>query len=285
MALIMNAFATINPATGETIATYDYASDQQIETTIAAAHETATTWRATDMTSRARCLTNLADRLDADATSLAALMTTEMGKSITEAKAEITKCSLTCRHYAEQAPEMLAEQEFANARVRGRVHYAPLGVIYVIMPWNFPFWQAIRFLAPNLMAGNVGILKHSPNVAGCALALTNLVIESGFPTGAFANLFAPEAATDSILADARIAGVTLTGSTRAGKVVAKIAGSHLKKGVFELGGNDPYIGTRLVSLLHEAGVRYIQNNVVFFGGSADNPTFPFVAENLIGVVK
>lgn len=186
----------------------------------------------------------MAAGLRADRERLAALITSEMGKPVTEARAEIDKCAVACDFYGRHAEAMLEPTRITATDLDALVAYRPLGVVLAIMPWNFPFWQVFRFLAPAIMAGNVGVLKHAPNTTGCALAIADLAIQAGLPEGGFTALLIEESQVEALIADSRIAAVTLTGSERAGAAVGAIAGKHLKKTVFELGGSDAFIVCR-----------------------------------------
>jgi succinate-semialdehyde dehydrogenase / glutarate-semialdehyde dehydrogenase len=235
------AIETTNPATGETLATYDEATAAQVDATIETAHTAYLRWRETTFEERATHLRNLAAVLRGDQERLATLMTSEMGKPITQARAEIEKCAWGCDHYAEHGEAFLAPEVIETDAQKSYVTYRPLGVVLAIMPWNFPFWQVIRFAAPTLMAGNATLLKHASNVMGCALAIEDLFARAGFPDGLFRTLVVRSDAIESIIDDPRIAAVTLTGSTAAGKDVASKAGARIKKTVLELGGSDPYL--------------------------------------------
>jgi succinate-semialdehyde dehydrogenase / glutarate-semialdehyde dehydrogenase len=236
--------ATVNPATGETMRTYPSMSDGAIEQVLAAADDARARMRSATFTQRAAWLRAAADLLDADADALAATMTLEMGKPIGAARAEVGKSAAGCRFYAERAEQMLADEPVDPARVGANsayVRYEPLGVVLAVMPWNFPLWQAVRFAAPALMAGNVGLLKHASNVPQTALYLGELFGRAGFPVGAFQTLLIGASAVDRVIRDDRVAAVTLTGSEAAGRAVAAAAGQALKKTVLELGGSDPFI--------------------------------------------
>jgi acyl-CoA reductase-like NAD-dependent aldehyde dehydrogenase len=232
--------ATIDPATGETLARFDAHTPAEVDARLERAARAQAAWRFRPAEERAALLPHLAARLRAEKDALAALITSEMGKPIAEAAAEVEKCALNCDFYAEHAPEMLADAPVA-AVPGATLAFEPLGVILAIMPWNYPLWQVVRFLAPALAAGNGAILKHAANVPQSALALERLVAAAGFPEGLFANLFVEPAAVAGVIADPRIAGVTLTGSTEVGAIVAGQAGAALKKQVLELGGSDPFV--------------------------------------------
>ncbi|MCT4357104.1 NADP-dependent succinic semialdehyde dehydrogenase [Streptomyces sp. Je 1-79] len=239
--------ATVNPATGETLRTYDAHGHDEIERRISAAYETYRQYRTTSFGERARLMRRAADLLDEDAEDVARTMTTEMGKPIAAARAEAAKCAKAMRWYADHAEALLADEHPAPADVQdsgadaARVHYRPLGAILAVMPWNFPLWQVIRFAAPALMAGNTGLLKHASNVPRTALYLGDLFRRAGFPEGCFQTLLVGSGAVESVLRDRRVVAATLTGSEPAGRSVAAIAGDEVKKTVLELGGSDPYI--------------------------------------------
>ena len=236
--------ATINPATGGLIRTFDELSDEQIDAAIGRAVDGFAALRATTFAHRAEWLRDAADLLDRECDEVAALMTTEMGKTLSAAKAEVTKCAAACRYYAEHAEDFLADEPAdakAVAAVRAYVRYQPIGPVLAVMPWNFPLWQAMRFAAPALMAGNVGLLKHASNVPQTALYLGELFGRAGFPAGAFQTLLIGSDAVERVLGDSRVRAATLTGSEGAGRSIAQIAGRELKKTVLELGGSDPFV--------------------------------------------
>ena len=238
------AIATINPATGETLKTYEPLSEESLEEKIARAATAWAQYRLTTAEQRAGWLAAAADVLDADADTVAELMTTEMGKTLASAKAEAGKCAKALRWYAENGPSLLEPQPCDAAAVGAQdayVAYQPLGVVLAIMPWNFPLWQAMRFAAPALMAGNVGLLKHASNVPQTALYLEELFRQAGFPDGVFQTLLVASDTIERVLRDDRVVAATLTGSGPAGQSVAAIAGDALKKTVLELGGSDPFI--------------------------------------------
>lgn len=229
--------ATVNPATGHTVRSYAAHSEQEIERRVHLAHSATTPWRATPLATRAAMLVALADLIDSEREPLAATMTLEMGKLLRAARDELDKCSRTCRWYAENAEHLLTPRVLAD----GLVRYDPMGIVLAVMPWNFPFWQVIRFAAPAVVAGNVALLKHASNVPQCALALEDLFARAGAPQGVFQALLVGADRVARLVADPRVAAVTLTGSTPAGKQVAATAGAHVKKSVLELGGSDPFI--------------------------------------------
>jgi len=238
------AIATVNPATGETVKTYDEMSEADVERCLAAAATAHESYRLTSFAERAGWMRNAAGILDDERDQIATMMTTEMGKTLAAAKQEVAKCATTCRYYAEHAAGFLTD-ELADAKAVGAadayVRYQPLGAILAIMPWNFPLWQAMRFAAPALMAGNVGLLKHASNVPQTALFMQDLFARAGFPTGTFQTLLVGSARVEAVVRDRRVAAATLTGSGPAGSSVAAIAGSEIKKVVLELGGSDPFV--------------------------------------------
>jgi succinate-semialdehyde dehydrogenase/glutarate-semialdehyde dehydrogenase len=238
------AIATVNPVTGETLKTYEPLSDEALEEKIARAAAAWEDYRGTSAEQRAGWLRAAADVLDADADTVAELMTTEMGKTLASAKAEVAKCAKALRWYAEHGPGLL-EPEPGDAEAVGAsdayVVYQPIGVVLAIMPWNFPLWQAMRFAAPALMAGNVGLLKHASNVPQTALYMEELFRKAGLPDDVFQTLLIGSGAIEKVLRDDRVAAATLTGSAPAGQSVASIAGDALKPTVLELGGSDPFI--------------------------------------------
>ena len=238
------AIATINPATGETLKTYDELSEAEVQRCLATAAAAHASYRLTSFADRAAWMRRAADILDDENEQIATMMVTEMGKTLVAARAEVTKCATTCRYYAEHAEGYLAD-EAADAAAVGAsgawVRYDSLGPVLAIMPWNFPLWQAMRFAAPALMAGNVGLLKHASNVPQTALFMQDLFTRAGFPEGAFQTLLVGSRRVEAILRDPRITAATLTGSTPAGQSVGSIAGSEIKKVVLELGGSDPFV--------------------------------------------
>jgi succinate-semialdehyde dehydrogenase/glutarate-semialdehyde dehydrogenase len=229
---------SINPYNLEKLKTYDEMSDQDIQEILKLGQKTFESWRKTGFSERAKLFKKLSELLRKNADDYAFLITQEMGKLLTEAHAEVMKCTTACDYYAENSENFLAD-EIVNTKAR--IHYQPLGVILGIMPWNFPLWQVIRFAAPTLMAGNTCVLKHASNVTGCALALEQLFLDSGFPKGVFQILRVSSDRMSTVIENPIVQAVSLTGSTEAGKKVAALAGSHLKKCVLELGGSDPYI--------------------------------------------
>ena len=232
-----------NPATGDVVGSYEQDSDEDVAAALDVAEEAFEDWKRTSLREREELIENVADVLRENKRRYAELMTQEMGKPISQALGEVEKCAWGCEHYAEYAHAYLSEDVYpSEPGTRVKTQYDPLGTILAVMPWNFPFWQVIRFAAPYLTAGNVGVLKHAPEVPGCARALEDLFLDAGYPEGVFQSLLVdPDAVHDKILPDDRVRGTTLTGSSRAGSAVAASAGEHLDKTVLELGGSDPFV--------------------------------------------
>ncbi len=233
--------ASINPATGERLKTFDPLTKAQIEEKLQLASDTFRVYRETSFAERSAMMIRAAEILDAEKHDLARIMTREMGKPIKGAVGEAEKCAWVCRYYAETAQQHLADQLVETDAGKSYVKFQPLGPVLAVMPWNFPFWQVFRFAAPALMAGNVGLLKHASNVPQCALAIEDIFSRAGFPAGAFQTLLVGSDVVEGILKDRRVVAATLTGSEPAGRSVASIAGSQVKKAVLELGGSDPFI--------------------------------------------
>jgi succinate-semialdehyde dehydrogenase / glutarate-semialdehyde dehydrogenase len=235
------AIASVNPVTGEVLKTFEPLTSAQIEAKLSLAAKTFETFRKTTFADRARMMNKAADILETEKESLGKLITLEMGKTLRSAVDEAVKCAWGCRYYAENAERFLADEVIATTASRSYIHYQPLGPILVVMPWNYPFWQVFRFIAPGLMAGNVGVLKHASNVPQCALKIEEIVRRAGFPEGAFQTLLIGVKEVDAILNDPRIQAATLTGSEQAGIEVGVSAAKRIKKVVLELGGSDPFI--------------------------------------------
>jgi succinate-semialdehyde dehydrogenase / glutarate-semialdehyde dehydrogenase len=235
--------ASINPATGQCIKSFEPFEDKAVQAKIELADQTFQRYRHTSFAQRSYWLTSAAALLRDQQQALAQLMTLEMGKPITQAIAEIQKCALVCDYYAENAVTFLADEPVPSDASLSWIKYQPLGVILAVMPWNFPFWQVFRFAAPALMAGNVGLLKHASNVPQCAIAIEQLLTQAGFPTGAFQTLLIGSAQVEAVVRSPHVKAATLTGSEPAGASLAKITGDCLKKTVLELGGSDPFIVT------------------------------------------
>jgi succinate-semialdehyde dehydrogenase/glutarate-semialdehyde dehydrogenase len=235
------AIATINPATGELIQSFQSLSKSEIEDKIALAVKTYQAEIQTSFAERARRMNHAAEVLERDKDKFAHLMTLEMGKPYKAAVAEAQKCASGCRFYAQNAERFLSDEAIDTGVQKSFIRYRPIGPILAVMPWNFPFWQVVRFAAPALMAGNVGLLKHASNVPQCAIALEQIFLEAGFPKGAFQTLLIGADQVDAILDDPRVMAATLTGSEQAGIQVGVAAAKRIKKVVLELGGSDPFI--------------------------------------------
>jgi succinate-semialdehyde dehydrogenase / glutarate-semialdehyde dehydrogenase len=235
------AIATINPATGEVIKKFDALTDSQVDEKIAKASKTFQSYRKTSFADRSRWMTKAAEILEAEKEAIGRLMTLEMGKTLPSAIAEAEKCATACRYYAEHAEKFVADELIPTSASKSFIRYQPLGIVLAVMPWNFPFWQVFRFIAPGMMAGNVGLLKHASNVPQCALKIEEILLRAGFPDGVFQTLLVGAAQVDRILNDPRVAAATLTGSEQAGIHVGISAAKRIKKVVLELGGSDPFI--------------------------------------------
>jgi succinate-semialdehyde dehydrogenase/glutarate-semialdehyde dehydrogenase len=232
---------SFNPATGELLRSFEPLTEEPLRAKIALAHKAFRDYFEVPLEHRALCMRKLAAILDHEQEEIAQLLTREVGKTLTASRAELAKCASACRYYAENAARILSEEPIPTDANNTYVRWDPLGVVLAVMPWNFPFWQVFRFLAPALMAGNVCLLKHSSNVPQCALAIEALVRRAGFPRGTFQTLLIESRQVESVLSDTRVAAVTLTGSEAAGRAVAAQAGWLVKKSVLELGGADPFV--------------------------------------------
>ena len=232
---------SVNPANGDLLRSFSPLSEEALLQKIGIASIAFSQYGEVPMSHRALCMRKLAYLLEHETDDLAALITAEMGKPITQARAEIAKCASVCRYYAEHAARILAPEPIDIRRTMSMSAGSRLGVVLAVMPWNFPFWQVFRFLAPALMAGNVALLKHASNVPQCALAIEALVRRAGFPRGVFQTLLIEVSQVEAVLADDRVAAVTVTGSETAGRAIAAQAGWFIKKTVLELGGSDPFI--------------------------------------------
>ena len=235
------AIATVNPATGETLRVFEPLSESGIERKLARAEAAFHGYRRSSFADRSRMMMRAAEILEENQERLGRLMTTEMGKPIGAAISEVRKCAWVCKHYAELAERLLADEVVETEAAASFVRYQPLGPVLAVMPWNFPFWQVFRFAAPALMAGNVGLLKHASNVPQCALEIEDIFLRAGFPEGVFQSLLMTSAQVAGLLEDPRIRAATLTGSEPAGSQVAAHAGRQIKKTILELGGSDPFI--------------------------------------------
>jgi succinate-semialdehyde dehydrogenase/glutarate-semialdehyde dehydrogenase len=235
------SLTSINPATGRRLAVYRTHTRADVERSLQRAHVAQRAWRELGPKQRATCITTLARVLRERRDALAALATDEMGKPITQARAEVEKCAVLCDYFGSTGPTLLADIRPDGAAPNARVSIEPLGVILAIMPWNFPYWQVLRAAVPTLLAGNTVLLKHAPSVPGCALALEKIFRQAGFPRGVLQTLLIDTKPVPALIADRRVCGVSLTGSTRAGRAVGALAGAALKPTVLELGGSDPVV--------------------------------------------
>jgi succinate-semialdehyde dehydrogenase/glutarate-semialdehyde dehydrogenase len=257
------AIASINPANGKVLETFEALSDSEIERKIQLASDTFLKYRTVAFAERARMMLKAADILESEKATLGRLMTIEMGKPLRAAVDEAVKCAWGCRYYAENAERFLADEEVETPAKRSYIRYQPLGPILAVMPWNFPFWQVFRFVAPALMAGNTGLLKHASNVPQCALKIEEILRRAGFPEGVFQTLLIGSNKVDRILGDPRVVAATLTGSEGAGIEVGIAAAKRIKKVVLELGGSDPFIvmpSANLGEAVETAVKARIQNN-------------------------
>jgi succinate-semialdehyde dehydrogenase / glutarate-semialdehyde dehydrogenase len=235
------AIATINPATGEVVKQFQALTDAQVDERIAKAAKAFQSFRKTSFADRAKWMLKAGEILEAEKAELGRLMTLEMGKTLSSAIAEAAKCATGCQYYAENAERFIADEVIETSAAKSYIHYQPVGIVLAVMPWNFPFWQVFRFIAPGLMAGNVGLLKHASNVPQCALKIEDILLRAGFPAGVFQTLLIGASQVDRILNDPRVAAATLTGSEQAGIQVGISAAKRIKKVVLELGGSDPFI--------------------------------------------
>ncbi len=233
--------ASVNPFDGVTVKTFEPISDAELERRLDLAHKMFLVHRKTSFADRAKKLLEASRIIESEQSRFGALMTVEMGKTISAAEAEAKKCAWVCRYYAENGEQALANEDIVTSASRSFIRYEPLGPVLAVMPWNFPFWQVFRFAAPALMAGNTGLLKHASNVPQCALAIEEIFLRAGFPEGTFQTLLIGSSKVAKVIADERVVAVTLTGSEPAGQSVASQAGHHIKKTVLELGGSDPFI--------------------------------------------
>src|SRR5580692_3271308 len=257
------AIATVNPATGEVVQTFQPLTPEQIESKLQLAVSAFRAERKTPFAERAKRMMKAAEILERDRERFGRLMTLEMGKPLKAAIAEAAKCATACRYYAENAEKLLADEVVETGAKKSFVCYLPIGPILAVMPWNFPFWQVIRFAAPALMAGNVGLLKHASNVPQCALALEKIFRDAGFPEGVFQTLLIGSGQVDALLSDPRVVAATLTGSEQAGIQVGIGAAKRIKKVVLELGGSDPFVvmpSANLDAAVTTAVQARIQNN-------------------------
>lgn len=235
------SFESRNPYTNQVIAHYPEDSPKNVKSAIEAAHQQYLSWRKTPFAERSACLSKVADLLEARKDNLAKTMAQEMGKPLQEGISEIEKCAWVCHYYAAHAEKFLAAESVEADAQKSFITYQPMGVVLAVMPWNFPFWQVMRFAAPALMAGNAALLKHASNVSACALAIEKIFEEAGYPEGLFKTLLIPGSRVSEVLEHPLVRAATLTGSTPAGQAVASKAGKELKKTVLELGGSDAYL--------------------------------------------
>ena len=257
------AIATINPATGEVIKTFQPLAEAEIEKKLQLAVRVFKSEAKTSFSMRAQRMLKAAQIVERDKDKFAHLMTLEMGKTYKSAVAEAVKCTTACRYYAENAERFMADEVVETGAKKSFIRYLPIGPILAVMPWNFPFWQVFRFAAPALMAGNVGLLKHASNVPQCALAIESIFLEAGFPEGAFQTLLIGSGQVDALLNDPRVVAATLTGSEQAGIQVGVGAAKRIKKVVLELGGSDPFIvmpSANLDAAVATAVQARVQNN-------------------------
>ena len=246
----MSKQTSIDPATGEVIREYPEHDEKAVIAAIERAHATFATWKTTTLEARAEYLQKVSAVILKNKESYATLISQEMGKPLKEAIAEVEKCASAARYFAEKGPEFLQDQHVQTEYRKSYVAFRPLGIILGVMPWNFPFWQVLRFALPSLMAGNVCLLKHASNTPGCALAIESIFREAGLPEYFFQALLIPGKRVQEVIAHPYVRAVTLTGSTPAGRSVASLAGHHLKKTVLELGGSDPYIVLESADIEH-----------------------------------
>ena len=232
---------SINPFDQSLIHNYNEMNQGEIDQVLKNAHEEFLNWKFVEFEIRSEKMKNAAEVLRKNSEKYSLLMTKEMGKPIAQSRAEVEKCAWVCDYYAENAEKFLTDEEIKTDASKSYVSFQPIGIVLAIMPWNFPFWQVFRFAAPGLMAGNSGILKHASNVTGCALAIEEVFREAGFPESLFRTIIYPSSKMDYVIKHPLVKAVTLTGSVPAGKAVASIAGSVIKKTVMELGGSDPYV--------------------------------------------
>lgn len=238
----MTKIKSINPFSGELLKEFETLSDGELEAKLSLSHEAYSSWKSSTFEQRGHLMRKAAKVLRDKKDYFATIISQEMGKVITESRAEIEKCAWVCDYYAENAAEFLQPESLTLPDgAKAKIVHQPIGAVLAVMPWNFPFWQVFRFAAPTLMAGNTGLLKHASNVPQCALAIEEVFTLAGFPDGVFQTLLIGSEATNEIISDPRIQAVTLTGSEKAGAAVASTAGQHIKKSLLELGGSDPFI--------------------------------------------
>ena len=271
--------ATVNPATGDCLATFDTLTESQLDEKLARAAAAFLTYRRTTFAERAGWMNRAAEILEAEKDAFARIMTLEMGKPLEAARQEAAKCATACRYYVEHAERLLADELVDTGGPMSFIRYQPIGAVLAVMPWNFPFWQVFRFLAPALMAGNVGLLKHASNVPQCALAIEDIVRRAGFPADVFQTLLIGATMVRGLIDDPRVKAVTLTGSEPAGRQVAGQAGKQIKKCVLELGGSDPFIVMPSADL--DAAVRTAVQARVINNGQSCIAAKRFIVEEAI----
>jgi len=258
--------SSINPANNILIKNYDEMTSPESADIISLADKAFKNWKETSFIHRSELMKNAAKVLRDNSEEYSVLMTIEMGKPIVQSRTEVEKCAWVCDYYADNAEKILAEEIIKTEATKSFVSYQPLGVILAVMPWNFPFWQVFRFAAPNLMAGNAGLLKHASNVSGCALAIEDVFRKAGFPENLFRTLLVKSKNVKDIISNTKVQAVTLTGSVPAGKSVAALAGSLIKKTVLELGGSDPYVVLEDADL-HQAAMSCVTSRIINGGQS------------------
>ena len=234
-------FHSVNPYNGDLIGTYTAQTEEELKQVLDNSGEAFKSWRKKPLSERTELLKKVAQVLRDNVEEYAKMITLEMGKPISESRSEVNKCAWVCDYYAENASGFLADEVIQTDARHSYVRHDPIGTVFAVMPWNFPFWQVFRFAAPTLTSGNTGILKHAPNVFGCASKIEEIFLKAGYPKGVFQNLIVHHDKSEMIIAHDAVQAVTLTGSGGAGAAVAKIAGSHLKKSLLELGGNNAFI--------------------------------------------
>lgn len=268
--------SSVSPTDGRLLAEYEETSSEDVDLHLRTAYEQQQDWEKVPIAGRAEPMARLAEILEENREALAVLMADEMGKPLAQGRSEVGKCAWVCRHYAADAERILADLPIETDWPKSYVAFRPLGVVLAVMPWNFPLWQVFRFLAPALMAGNAGILKHASNVTGCALQIDEMVVKAGFPDGIFRTLVLPSSRVDTVLEHPMVAAATLTGSDPAGRAVATKAGSLLKKTVLELGGSDPYVVLADADL--DLAARTCANSRLINGGQSCIAAKRFIVE-------
>lgn len=257
---------SVNPVNNKIIKSYDEFTSHEVENIVSLSDSAFLSWKQTSFSARAELMKSAARVLRENSEEYSVLMTLEMGKPILQSRAEVEKCAWVCDYYADNAEKFLADELIETDALKSFVTYQPLGVILAVMPWNFPFWQVFRFAAPNLMAGNTGLLKHASNVSGCALAIEEVFNKAGFPENVFRTLFVSSKNIHKVISNSKVQAVTLTGSVPAGKSVASLAGGLIKKTVLELGGSDPYVVLEDADL-HQAALSCVNSRLINAGQS------------------